>query len=85
MITLIVEANRIPNGTRVRKVSGQNTYIVNHSLKIYVPGDSREIKTDGIVYLTSENSINGIPNTTKLAIDIDEADAIEFIRGLIGR
>ncbi len=80
MVTLILEANRIPDGTRVRKVTGQQDYILQRELKVYMPGDNRQIKTEGIVFLTSERSINGYPDTTKFAVDLDERDAIELLQ-----
>jgi hypothetical protein len=83
MITLVLEASRIPDGTKVRKVTGQQEYVLQRELKVYIPGDTRQIRTEGIVFLTSDRSINGYPDTTKFAIDLGEDEAIEMLEGMI--
>lgn len=82
MITLVLEASRIPDGTKVRKVTGQTEYVLQRQLKVYMPKGSEnvEVKTEGVVFLTSDRSINGYPDTTRFAIDLDEWDALELLQ-----
>lgn len=85
MVTLIVEARQIPNGTIVRKVTGQNKYTLQREIKVFMPKDSVPIcpiMTQGIVFLYSDRAINGYPDTTKLALDLTPDDAIRFLEGL---
>lgn len=81
MITLVLESRVIPDGTTVRKVTGQQTYTLQRAVKIYMPDDTRMITTEGIVFLLGERAINGYPDTIKFAVDFsDEHAAIEFLQ-----
>lgn len=83
MITIIVDAARIPNGTTVRKVNGSNTYTLQREIKVYMPEDNRKIEAKGIVFLVGESAINGYPESTRFAVDLDEDDAFDFLKKVI--
>lgn len=85
MITIILPASRIPDGTTVRKVTGSTPYTLQREIKVYMaPGLDKPapIKTEGVVFLVGEGgSINGYADTTKFALDMDEDDALEMLQG----
>jgi len=85
MITFLLDAARIPDGTHVRKVTGQNRYLLKRELKIHMPDreKSQVITSEGVVYLTSDAHISGYPDTTKFAVDVDDDDAQEFLANLM--
>jgi len=83
MITIVLDAHRIPDGTEVRKLTGQKVYVLQRQLKIYMPGERKDANFDGFVFLTSDRSINGYPDTNKFAIDLPDEDAVEFVEKLL--
>ena len=86
MITFVLAASRIPDGTHVRKVTGQNEYVLKRTLSIYMPDkhDPQKIETQGVVFLTSESTINGYADTTKFAVDVADEDAQDFLQTVLG-
>lgn len=83
MITIVLEAGRIPEGTKVRKVTGTTFYTLQRSVNVYMPGDNRKITTEGMVFLFGDNAINGYPVSTKFALDLNDRDALEFLQTLL--
>lgn len=79
MITLVVEARRIPDGTTVRKVTGQSKYVLKREITIHMPDDKRKITTEGMVFLMGESSINGYPESQKFAVDLPDDEARDFL------
>lgn len=80
MITLILEAGRIPDGTTVRKPTGERQYTLRKELRVYLPdNDRRPVTFPDVVFLIGESYVNGVYPTTKLAIDLDEDEAIQFL------
>lgn len=86
MITFILDAARIPDGLHVRKVNGQNRYLLKRTLNIHMPDrkDTQKIESQGIVFLTNDEHINGYPDTTKFAVDVDDDDAQDFLSRVLG-
>lgn len=92
MITMVLEASRIPDGTVVRKVTGQKPYTLYHEIKIYMPDKSVQVINgdNNTVFLLCadpysnvvSNSINNHPDNLKLAVDLPEEDVEDFIATL---
>lgn len=83
MITFILEAKRIPDGTKVRKSTGSNLYTLQREIKIYMPNE-RSITTEGMVFLLGDNAINGYPENHKFAVDVRDDEAMEFLQTILG-
>ena len=81
-VTLILPADEIPDGTTVRKPTGQVEYILKKSLDLHIPGDKRTISVHGIVFLVADGSINGMPDTSRLAVDMELQDAIDLLQAI---
>jgi len=81
MLSLILPAALIPDGTTVCKVTGSKPYKVRREIKIY--GENRqEITTDqGLCFLVSDDaSITCIKDTLRLRIDFaSPIEIAEFI------
>lgn len=80
MVTLIMEAQFIPDGTTVRKITGQMDYTLRKELNIYGEGQQK-IATENVVFLIGD-TIKGYPHTTKFAIDLTKDEAREFLNDL---
>ncbi len=89
MITLVVDAARIPDETTVRRPTGQKEYTLKREIKIHADSSlisvPQGIKCNGdVVFLMSEGNINAVAGTTKLAIDFeDEEQSVDFLEELI--
>jgi hypothetical protein len=82
MITLTLEAKDIPEYTKVRKVTGEKLYTLRRTdtMKVYGAEESQIYFAPGILLLVAEQgSMNVIPSTLKLSIDLEIADAVEFL------
>jgi len=67
---LILPAREIPVGSTVTKVTGNVTYVIRDSIKIYgTPEVQQEIKaTDGVRFIVNERGdINAVSGNTELA------------------
>lgn len=91
MITLVLEAADVAEGVVVRKVTGQQKFTLKKELIIHTKnadggGKKQVIKAqEGCVFLCHDDDISAIPETTKLAVDLDgPEDAILFLENLIG-
>lgn len=84
MVTLILEAGRIPDGTVVHKPTGEKQYTLRKELRVYLPdNDRRPVTFPDVVFLVGDSYVNGVYPTTKLAVDFDDEDeAIEFLTEL---
>lgn len=80
MYTVVLKAEKIPDGTIVRKLTGSKEYKLRRTLKIY--GEMREeIQSEGICFLVDANGINAYRDDKEFAIDFDTTtDAIEFLQ-----
>jgi hypothetical protein len=85
MITIILPASRIPDGTTVRKLTGTTAYTLQREIKVYMASGldkPSSIKTEGVVFLVGEKgSINGYADTTKFALDMEEDELLEMLQG----
>lgn len=90
MVTLILKAGDIPDGTVVRKPTGEQTFLMRRtSLSVYTyqycssgQGKGQEVTIYGAGYLhmTSKDSIQLLGVMVPLAIDFDNyVDAAEFL------
>lgn len=90
MITLVIEVGLLPDGILVRKVTGNKTYTIKRTIKIYGEvsdaGNKKEIICDhGTLFLMTDKSINCVPESMKVAIDfVETEDAIVFLESLEG-
>ena len=97
MIEIILTVDKIPECTKVTKVTGEKSYTVRRKLKIYyekaaaaatpgfveVAGLKDLIAEDGTAFLISDDgSVNIVSNTTKLKLSMTIDDAIAFLETL---
>lgn len=67
---LILPAREIPGGSTVTKVTGNVTYVIRDSIKVYgTPEVQQEIKAiDGVRFIVNERGdINAVSGNTELA------------------
>lgn len=74
MITIIVEAWDIPLGSTVRKPTGQKHYILKDKIEFHGDNAPPPINGDNVLFLVCQESINCIPQDTKLAVDFESTD-----------
>lgn len=87
MITIVLPAEMIPDGTQVRKEKGEVLYVLKKRIEVFMPKqeDRKVFFTDDFMFLVGD-SISGISIRTKLAIDFQSIDdSINFLEDLIGR
>lgn len=89
MISLVIRAEYIVDGTEVRKPSGEKKYIVRRSINIFNEnGKERTIEAySGTIFLmptdSDDGSISAFRSDRLLAIDFDDLhEAQEFIESL---
>ena len=81
MPAIVMPADNIPEGTTVTKVTGQNTYTLKRSIKIYGE-QTQEIKYgEGIMFLISPHgNITAITSDTELRVRFNNyIEMAEFI------
>ena len=84
MITLTLPAGLLPDGTVVRKPTGQKLYVVQRSIKMY--GEQRqEIKADaGLVFLIAQGdeqtAITAIREDKPVSLDLSLEEAQECLQ-----
>lgn len=87
MLSIILPAAEIPDGTTVRKITGQQTFTLHRELKVFTvdslpdgAAPRQVVASPGIMYLLG-NSINAIRDDTRLVIDFQTPDdAIQFLQ-----
>jgi hypothetical protein len=83
IVTILLSAKDIPDGTEVRKPQGQQKYVLRRELNIHMPGhDPLKIFNEGIVFLQNDRCISGHPDTARFAMDMDREEAIAFLEML---
>lgn len=86
MITLVLHAGDIPDYTKVRKPTGEKPYVLRQRLPVYGIGaitglPDKEINCDpNIVFIVSDTGVNAILKDTKLAMDLELNEAINFLQ-----
>lgn len=84
IITFVVEAKYLENGITVRKEKGETRYVLNKTVNVHVVGQSPQvIKSEGVVFICSGPSIIGIPDTTRLAVDVDYSESEDFLANIL--
>jgi hypothetical protein len=84
-ITIVVEAKHIPDCTEVRKVTGATKYVLRTKFPVYgLPNGQPAPVTigEGFRFLVGESGVNAIKDDTKLAVDEELDDAIDFLNCL---
>ena len=78
MITVLLPAGQIPDDSKVRKVTGQKVYTLKREVRIYGEGGTT-VKCEGVVYLCAEGSVNGVKDTTMLAMDMTDDELYDLL------
>lgn len=82
-VTLILDADDIPDNSEVTKVTGTKEYILKKNLTLYGPEGKIPIKMpQGFVYIVDEGDINMISAGTKLKIELEIEEAISLLKDL---
>lgn len=87
ILSIVTPAFEIPEGTKVRKPSGEKVYTLQKHLKLFSDPENNVPKeihlADNLVFLIGD-SISVITDTTKLAVDFNSyGDAIAYLESQI--
>lgn len=72
MLSLLLPAKFIPDGTEVRKPTGQVKYNLVRQLTVHydkAPDKKQVIHTEGVIYLLGDTSACGYPDDRVFAVD----------------
>ena len=85
-ISITLPIGLIPDGEKVRKPTGNKTYIVCRKIQIYgdLPNCRLNVEVpDNVMFMTSENSINAVTCDTRVSMDFSSPeDVMEFLESV---
>lgn len=85
-ITLVLQAQFIPEDSVIRKITGEKTYVLKKRIKVYGPNSpvSESLGGPDVQFIIgqSDGSITAVTSTQEFALDLLIDDAIDLLADL---